>query len=64
MKYTTFYLTYVLVKITTVAVLQQCFAVKALTSTACAIPEPFTSRVTISGPECHARMHSYEMGVL
>ena len=61
LKFTTFYLTNVVVNFTTVAVPLQFTAVTALTSAVCAIPAPFMSRVMISGPVCHARTHSYKM---
>ena len=64
MKFTTFYPTNVLVKFSTVAVPLQFSAVTALTSAVCAIPARFTSRVMTFGPDCHARTHSYKMGVV
>ena len=64
MKFTIFSPTNVLDKFTTVAVPLQFSAVTALTSAVCAILAPFTSRVMTSGPDCHARTHSYKMGVV
>ena len=64
MKFTTFYLTNVLVILTIVVMLLQCSAVTALTSAICAIPAPFPCRVMTSGPECHLKTHSFKIVVL